>query len=84
MILTIQNLANMPFAKSKMSVVSATIETTKKGKLMKTPTDLKTLQAQYDTMVKIAYESDFDLDPTFERELTQLMRLIKSMGGNVH
>lgn len=44
--------------------------------------DLKTLQAEYDAMVKIAYESDFDLDPTFERELTRLMKLIKSMGGN--
>ena len=51
---------------------------------IKTPTDLKSLQAQYDQMVKIAYESDFDLDPAFERELTLLMRLIKSMGGNVH
>jgi len=49
---------------------------------MKTPTDLKTLQAEYDLMVKIAYESDFDLDPKFERELTALMKLIKSMGGN--
>lgn len=49
---------------------------------MKTPTDLKTLQAEYDAMVKIAYESDFDLDPQFEKELTLLMKLIKSMGGN--
>ena len=50
---------------------------------MKTPTDLATLQAEYDRMVKIAYESDFDLDPKFERELTLLMKVIKSMGGNV-
>jgi hypothetical protein len=49
---------------------------------MNTPKDLKTLQAQYDQMVKIAYESDFDLDPAFERELTQLMKVIKAMGGN--
>ena len=49
----------------------------------KTPTDLPTLQAQYDQMVQIAIESDYDLDPRFERELTQLMRLIKAMGGNV-
>jgi hypothetical protein len=46
-------------------------------------TKLEKLQAEYDLMVKIAYESDFDLDPEFERELTNLMRLIKSLGGNV-
>ena len=51
---------------------------------MKTPTDLATLQAEYDLMVKIAMESDYDLDPKFERELTLLMKVIKSMGGNVH
>jgi hypothetical protein len=28
--------------------------------------DLATLQAEYDLMVKIAYESDFDLDHKFE------------------
>ena len=44
--------------------------------------DLATLQAEYDLMVKIAIESDYDLDPKFERELTLLMKLIKSMGGN--
>ena len=46
--------------------------------------DLATLQAEYDLMVKIAIESDYDLDPKFERELTLLMKLIKSMGGNTH
>ena len=46
--------------------------------------DLATLQAEYDLMVKIAIESDYDLDPKFERELTLLMKVIKSMGGNVH
>lgn len=51
---------------------------------MKTPMDLKTLQEQYNQMVKIAYESDFDLDPAFERELTALMKVIKAMGGDVH
>jgi len=51
---------------------------------MKTPTDLATLQAEYDLMVKIAMESDYDLDPKFERELTLLMKVIKSMSGNVH
>jgi hypothetical protein len=45
--------------------------------------DLATLQAEYDLMVKIAMESDYDLDPQFEKELTNLMRLIKSLGGNV-
>lgn len=49
----------------------------------KTPMDLPTLQAQYDQMVQIAIESDYDLDPRFERELTALMRVIKAMGGNV-
>lgn len=44
-------------------------------------TKLEKLQAEYDLMVKIAYESDFDLDPEFERELTNLMRVIKSLGG---
>jgi hypothetical protein len=53
---------------------------------MKTPTDLPTLQAEYDSMVKIAMatiDAGFDLDADFERELTLLMRVIKSMGGNV-
>jgi hypothetical protein len=53
---------------------------------MKTPTDLATLQAEYDAMVKIAMatiDADLDLDPKFERELTLLMKVIKSMGGNV-
>ena len=52
----------------------------------KVPSDLATLQKQYDQMVAIAMDSienDIDLDPRFERELTQLMRVIKSMGGNV-
>ncbi len=44
--------------------------------------NLATLQAEYDAMVKIAIESDYDLDPTFERELTRLMKLIKALGGN--
>lgn len=47
-------------------------------------TELAKLQAEYDLMVKIAYESDFDLDPQFEKELTTLMRLIKSLGGKVN
>lgn len=53
---------------------------------IKTSTDLATLQAEYDAMVAIAMDSienDIDLDPQFERELTSLMRVIKSMGGNV-
>jgi hypothetical protein len=53
---------------------------------MKTPTDLPTLQAEYDAMVKIAMatlDADLDLDPKFEKELTLLMRVVKSMGGKV-
>jgi hypothetical protein len=57
-----------------------------KGKLMnKTPMDLPTLQAEYDSMVAIAMRSidaGIDLDPAFERELTALMRVVKAMGGN--
>jgi hypothetical protein len=52
---------------------------------MKTPR-LSDLQAEYDAMVKIAMSSidaDIDLDPKFERELTQLMRVVKSLGGRV-
>lgn len=53
---------------------------------MKTPMNLVTLQKQYDQMVKIAKRSldaDVDLSPAFERELTSLMRVVKSMGGKV-
>ena len=53
---------------------------------MKTPSDLASLQKQYDQMVKIAKRSldgDVDLSPAFERELTQLTKVIKSMGGRV-
>ena len=52
----------------------------------KTPTDLPTLQREYDQMVVIAMRSidaGFDLDPEFERELTLLMRAVKAMGGKV-
>ena len=52
---------------------------------IKTPMDLPTLQKQYDAMVDIAIatlDADQDLDPTFERELTALMRVVKAMGGN--
>lgn len=51
---------------------------------IKTPSDLPTLQKQYDAMKKVALQSisrDVDLDPRFERELTLLMRAVKSMGG---
>lgn len=53
---------------------------------MKTPMDLPTLQREYDQMKAIAMSSidaDIDLDPRFERELTALMRVVKSMGGKV-
>jgi hypothetical protein len=43
-------------------------------------------QKQYDQMVKIAKQStarDVDLTPAFERELLQLTRLVKSLGGRV-
>lgn len=50
---------------------------------MKTPTDLLTLQKQYDMMVRLAKECNYDITDDFERELTQLMRLVKSMGGKI-
>jgi len=53
---------------------------------MKTPSDLATLQKQYDQMLKIAKRSldaDVDLSPAFERELLALTRVVKSMGGRV-
>ena len=53
---------------------------------IKTPMDLPTLQREYDAMVKVAKQSlnnDVDLSPAFERELTALMRVVKSMGGKV-
>ncbi len=69
-----------------MSVPYANVIVERKVKLMnKTPMDLPTLQAQYDAMVEIAMatlDADLDLDPKFERELTALMRVVKSMGGN--
>jgi hypothetical protein len=49
-------------------------------------TRLSDLQAEYDEMVKIAMDSlnaGFDLSPEFEQELTNLMRLVKSLGGRV-
>jgi len=48
--------------------------------------DPQSLQREYDAMVKVAKQSiarDVDLDPRFERELTLLMRAVKSMGGKV-
>ncbi len=61
----------------------------RKVKLMnysKTPMDLPTLQAEYNAIVAIAMatlDADQVLDPKFERELTLLMRVVKSMGGKV-
>jgi hypothetical protein len=69
-----------------MSVPCGNVIVERKVKLMnKTPMDLATLQAKYDAMVAIAMatlDADLDLDPKFERELTALMRVVKSMGGN--
>lgn len=53
---------------------------------MKTPMDLATLQKQYEMMVKVAKQSlnnNVELTPAFERELTQLTKLVKSMGGKI-
>ena len=71
---------------SKMSAVYNRIELQRKEITMKTPSDLATLQKQYDQMLKIAKRSldaDVDLSPAFENELLALTRLVKSMGGRV-
>lgn len=46
-------------------------------------TSLSDLQNEYDAMVILAIESDYDLTPDFERELTNLMLLVKELGGRV-
>lgn len=46
-------------------------------------TSLSDLQNEYDAMVRLAVECDYDLTPEFERELTNLMRVVKSLGGRV-
>jgi hypothetical protein len=69
-----------------MSGVSNRLITHRERDTMKVSSDLATLQKQYDAMVKIAKRSldaDVDLSPAFERELTSLMRVVKSMGGKV-
>ena len=53
---------------------------------MKTPTDLATLQKQYDrysTLAMSILQNGETLTPQFERELTLLMRAVKAMGGKV-
>lgn len=69
-----------------MSAVSIRLITHRERDTMKVSSDLASLQKQYDQMVKIAKRSldaDVDLSPAFERELTSLMRVVKSMGGKV-
>lgn len=68
---------------NQLSQVCASIQIDKKRDTMKTPTDLLTLQKQYDMMVRLAKECNYDITDDFERELTQLMRLVKSMGGKI-
>lgn len=69
-----------------MSAVSHRLITHRERDTMKVSSNLASLQKQYDQMVKIAKRSldaDVDLSPAFERELTSLMRVVKSMGGKV-
>jgi hypothetical protein len=52
----------------------------------KVPSDLPTLQKQYDRYATLAMSSLANgemLTPKFERELTLLMRAVKAMGGKV-
>ena len=69
-----------------MSGVSNRLITHTERDTMKTPMDLPTLQKEYDAMLKVAKRSldnNVDLSPAFERELTLLMRAVKSLGGKV-
>lgn len=69
-----------------MSGVSNRLITHIERDTMKTPMDLPTLQKEYDAMLKVAKRSldnNVDLSPAFERELTLLMRAVKSLGGKV-
>lgn len=50
---------------------------------MAVSTDLATLQKQYDMMVRLAKECDYDLTDDFERELISLMKVVKSLGGKI-
>ena len=48
--------------------------------------DLLSLQREYDQMLKIAKRSldaNVELSPAFERELIQLTKVVKAMGGRV-
>lgn len=69
-----------------MSVVNAKLIVDKEMRNEMKTLNLPELQKQYDAMVKIAKRSldaDVDLSPAFERELTLLMRAVKSLGGKV-
>jgi len=69
-----------------MSVVNAKLIVDKEMRNEMKTLNLPELQKQYDAMVKIAQRSidaDVDLSPAFERELTLLMRAVKSLGGKV-
>jgi hypothetical protein len=44
---------------------------------------LSDLQAEYDRMVALAIQSDYNLTPKFERELMLLTQTVKSLGGRV-
>lgn len=69
-----------------MSVVNAKLIVDKEMRNEMKTLNLPELQKQYDAMVKIAIRSmdnDVDLEPAFEKELTNLMRLVKSLGGKV-
>lgn len=44
---------------------------------------LDKLQKEYDQMVAIAKECDYDLTDEFEQELLRLMKVVKSLGGKI-
>ena len=65
-----------------LSAVSTKIRITKKGKKMKI-TKLNELQRQYDSMVSLAEFSNYNLTPEFAKELIELTKMVKSLGGKI-
>lgn len=44
---------------------------------------LDKLQKEYDMMVRLAKECNYDLTEEFEQELLRLMKVVKSLGGKI-
>lgn len=46
-------------------------------------TKLNELQRQYDSMVSLAEFSNYNLTPEFAKELIELTKMVKSLGGKI-